>query len=42
MKRIKFYTDQGVTPLPGYDTFFIGNISTTINYKKVKKKSAGK
>ena len=26
MKRIKFYSDQGASHIPGYDNFLLGNI----------------
>ena len=35
-KRMQFYIDQGVYALPGWDKFFLGNVSIIGNYKKQK------
>ena len=34
MQRVKFYADQGMSPLPGYDKFFYGNAFQMLNYNK--------
>ena len=42
MQRVKYYQAQGMTPLPGYDTFYIGNAGMVKKYKQESDERKGK
>ena len=40
MRKVKFYTDQGIAKLDGFNTFFIGNGAKVIKFKKIRDERA--
>ena len=36
MQRVKFYADQGITPVPGYDKFLLGNAFQLRQYNNMR------
>ena len=42
VKRVQYYTDQGMSPVPGYDKFLLGNASDIMQYRKLREANKGK
>jgi len=40
--RVGYYADQGMTPLPGYDNFFIGNGKLFQKWRLLRNENQGK
>ena len=42
VKRVKYYASQGMSALPGFDTFFIGNAGQLRKYIEAGKSKGSK
>ena len=36
LKQARYYTEQGIVKLRGFDTFFIGNVVQILEFKKLR------